>query len=199
MISYLKGFLSERNPDSIIIEVNGMGYEVIVHSRTHVRLPPKGELILIHTHLQVLDNEFKLYGFLEQDELKLFKLLLSVSGIGTRGALGILATLEPGAFYRAIASQDEKSLTRIPGVGKKTAQRLMFELKDKIGNANLAVVEKEDGMAYDELMEALEVLGYSRSEIMVTIMELAQKKLLGTSIEENIKTVLRAKAREIKG
>lgn len=198
MIAFLKGAVSERRPDSIIIDVNGVGYEVNIHSRLFPRLPQRGEPILIHTFLQVLENEFKLFGFLDQDELRLFKTLLSVSGIGSKGALAVLSTMEPLTFYRAIASQDEKTLVRIPGVGKKTAQRMIFELQDKVPELKLVEVEKEQRPLLDELMEALEILGYSRSEILPVIMDLNRNKQLGTSVEENIKLVLKAKAQEMR-
>lgn len=198
MIAFLRGVIFERRAESIIVDVNGVGYEVNIHSRLLPRLPQKGEQILIHTFLQVLENDFKLFGFTDQDELRLFRTLLSLSGIGSKGALAVLSTMEPLVFYRAIASQDEKSLLRIPGVGKKTAQRLIFELQDKVPELKLVEVAKEQRAHLDELMEALEVLGYSRSEILPIIMDLNRDQQLGKTLEENIKLVLKAKAREMK-
>lgn len=107
MISCLRGFLYEIGPESIIIDLNGLGLEVLLHQRALAALPRVGESLFLHTHLQVLDNDFKLYGFLEKEELKLFKTLLGVSGMGAKGAMNILAAMEnmsrAGAAYRRIA------------------------------------------------------------------------------------------------
>lgn len=197
MISFIKGTLYEQFPDSLIVDVNGIGYEVVIHSRACAGLPQIGEPVLLHTHLQVLENEFKLYGFLERSELELFKTLLGVSGIGARGALNMLAAMEPGSFSRAIASQDEKTLTAIPGIGKKTAQRLIFELKDRMGEF-YQENESRTNTSISELMEALEVLGYNRSEVFTIVMDMQERKQLGESVEENIKKVLQAKTKQLK-
>ncbi len=191
MISFIKGILFEQLPDSIIVEVNGVGYEIIMPPGTFSRLPCLGETIFVYTHLQVLENEFKLYGFLDNEELKLFKQLLTVSGMGAKGALNVLGAMEPPAFYRAIASKDEKTLIKIPGIGKKSAQRLIFELKDKIkDNHMLLGSNARDDI--NDLVEALEVLGYNRSEVFALIIEMKEKKQLSNSIEENIKRVLQS-------
>ncbi|MEN6325679.1 MAG: Holliday junction branch migration protein RuvA [Syntrophomonas sp.] len=196
MISLVKGILYEQDMDRLIIDVNGIGYQVLIHPRVALKLPPTGNPVLLHTHLQVLENEFKLYGFLDAQELQLFETLLGVSGIGARGALNILGSMEPGSFSRAIASSDEKTLTAIPGIGKKTAQRLIFELRDKInGFPSSPPAESEN---INDLLEALEVLGYSRSETLPLIMELEQKQELAKNIEDNIKIVLKTKARLLK-
>jgi len=147
----------------------------------------------------VLDNDLKLFGFLNREELELFKILLGVSGIGARGALNVLATLTPVDFFRAIASGDEKRLLAVPGIGKKSAQRLVFELKDKVGNQpGLIWAPSEDGVGLEEVMEALETLGYQRSEIFPLVMEMKNQGELGERIEENIKRVLRRKAMQMK-
>ena len=134
MISFVKGFLAEQNAESIVVDVNGVGYEINMPPRDIPKLPGRGETVLLYTHLQVLENEFKLYGFMEKEELKLFKQLLGVSGMGAKGAINVLDFIDPPGFYQAIASQDEKLLIKIPGVGKKTASRLIFELKDKVAS-----------------------------------------------------------------
>ncbi len=196
MISFVKGILYEQGVDRLIIDVNGIGYQVIVHPRVALKLPPAGNQVLLHTHLQVLENEFKLYGFLDARELELFETLLGVSGIGARGALNILGSMEPESFSRAIASSDEKTLTAIPGIGKKTAQRLIFELRDKINGFQSGPPAESENI--NDLLEALEVLGYSRSETLPLIMDLEQKHELAKNIEDNIKIVLKTKARLMK-
>lgn len=199
MISFLRGVLVQCNQESIIVELSGIGYEVQIHNRTLSGLPPVGTPLLVHTYLQVLDNDFKLYGFISREELELFKILLGVSGIGARGALSILSAMKPADFYQAIVSADEKRLLTVPGIGKKTAQRLLFELKDKVGKQQgLSLTASEDGYVLEEILEALEALGYQRSEIFPMIMDMKAHNELGDRVEENIKKVLRRKAMQMK-
>lgn len=195
MIAFLRGQVFQCLQDSVIIEVGGLGYEVQVHNRMMAQLPPVGGQLLLHSYLQVMENEFKLFGFLSRNELDLFKLLLSVSGIGSRAALNILGTLEPEAFLQAIASGDEKVLVTIPGIGKKTAQRLIFELKDKLGQyeGSLSSASGENTVL-TEVLEAMEVLGYSRSEIFPLLMEMQAQGQLAERVEDNIKKVLKRQA-----
>ena len=191
MIDYLRGTIAEISLDSIILEVNGVGYELAIPERSIAGLPPVGQEIRLFTYFQVLENEFKLYGFLSRDEQRLFKTLLGVSGIGARGALNILGALEPQQFYTAVASQDEKLLLKIPGVGKKMAQRLLFELRDKLpAAAAIADNTSEPGMI-EQVLEAFEVLGFSRNEVYPVLRELTESGQLGDQVEENIKRVLR--------
>ncbi|NLO20847.1 MAG: Holliday junction branch migration protein RuvA [Syntrophomonadaceae bacterium] len=198
VISCLRGFLYEIGQESIIIDLNGLGLEVILHQRALAALPPMGESIFLHTHLQVLDNDFKLYGFLEKEELKLFKTLLGVSGMGAKGAMNVLAAMDPLGFYQAIASADEKSLIKIPGIGKKSAGRLIFELQQKIPEFSLNPAGVQGGAMVDEVLQALESLGYSRSEVYSLIIDLKQCGELSDRVEENLKKVLKYKARQMK-
>jgi Holliday junction DNA helicase, RuvA subunit len=199
MISFLRGILVQSTQESLILETGGLGYEVQIHSRAQSALPHPGSELLMHTYLQVLDNDLKLYGFLNRDELELFKTLLGVSGMGARGALNVLAALNPADFYQAVALADEKRLLAVPGIGKKTAQRLVFELKDKVGNKAVAVLPTgEDRSSLEEVLEALEALGYQRSEIFPVIMEMKSQGELGDKVEDNIKRVLRRKAMQMK-
>lgn len=194
MIAFLNGRLFQAAPDSIIVEVAGLGYEIQIHNRMLPNLPAVGEQVLIHTYLQVMENEFKLYGFYNRAELDLFKLLLTVSGIGARVAINILGTLEPEKFYQAIASGDEKLLTTVPGIGKRTAQRLVFELKDKIGAHQTILTEPDGNNQLEDVMQALETLGYKRSEIFPLLMELQSQGELADRVEDNIKKVLKKQA-----
>ena len=199
MISFLRGTLLHANQEAIIVEVNGMGYEVGIHSRALSLLPPVGSKALVHTYLQVLDNDLKLFGFINREELELFKLLLSISGMGARGALNILAALTPAQFCQAITSRDEKQLLAIPGIGKKTAQRLVFELKDKMtGPTGLVLEASEDGAVLGDTLEALETLGYQRSEMFPLLLAMKASGDLGDKVEDNIKKVLRHKAMQMK-
>jgi len=199
MISFLRGLLVQCNQESIIVELSGIGYEVQIHNRALSGLPPVGNSLLVHTYLQVLDNDFKLYGFLSREELELFKILLGVSGIGARGAQSILSAMKPADFYQAIVSADEKRLLTVPGIGKKTAQRLVFELKDKVGKQQgISLAASEDGYFQEEILEALEALGYQRSEIFPIIMDMKAHNELSDRVEENIKKILRRKAMQMK-
>lgn len=199
LISFLRGILVQADKDAIIVEVSGIGYEVGIHNRALSVLPAIGSPVMIHTYLQVLDNDLKLFGFLSREEIDLFKILLAVSGLGARTALNILSVLKPAEFYQAIASADEKKLLTVPGIGKKTAQRLVFELKDKVGKEQgLVMAGSEDGTALEEVLEALETLGYQRSEIFPLLMNMKSQGELGDKVEENIKKVLRYKAMQIK-
>ncbi|MGI6434933.1 MAG: Holliday junction branch migration protein RuvA [Syntrophomonadaceae bacterium] len=199
MIAFVKGILHDSRPDLVVIDVNGLGYEINVHPRVISRLPMPGQDFMLYTHLAVSENECKLYGFLDQAELGLFRLLLTVSGIGARAAMNTLATMEPAQFYQAILSRDEKALMRIPGIGKKSAQRLLFELKDKVGQEEaITPVTADGGQPLAELMEALEALGYSRSEVYADVMELQKSGQLSQELADNVKLVLKRKAQQLK-
>lgn len=199
MIAFLRGNLAQSKTDSIVVDVNGIGYEVGVHNRTFSMLPRTGSPLTIFTYLQVLENDLKLFGFLNIEELELFKTLLTISGLGARTALNILSVLKPDEFYQTVITADEKRLLTVPGIGKKTAQRLVFELKDKVGKGqDMVIAAAEDGSMLEELLEALETLGYQRSEIFPLIMSMKSQGELGTRVEDNIKRVLRHKAVQMK-
>src|SRR5665647_1124360 len=184
MIAFLKGVLFQVMSDAIIVEVGGLGYEVQIHNRMAAQLPAVGGQVLVHSYLQVMENEFKLFGFYNRSELELFKLLLGVSGIGAKAALNILGKLDGDRLCSAIASGDEKSLLAVPGVGKKTAQRLIFELRDKIAKYHGTVfVDREVNHDVEEVLQALESLGYSRSEIFPLLMELQSQGEFSDRVE----------------
>ncbi len=199
MISCLSGVLFEIGSDFIILDVNGVGFEIVMHQRALTGLSRTGQVIFLYTHLQVLENEFKLYGFMDKEELKLFKKLLGVSGMGAKGAMNVLAFMEPFSFYHAIASADEKILIKIPGIGKKSAGRLIFELQDKIGELGMPDAVNTSGTSVEEdVLQALESLGYGRSEVYPLIMDLKKAGELADSVEENIKKILRIRVRQMK-
>lgn len=196
MISFVKGLIFEQRDELVIVDVNGVGYEIIMFPRAISKLPGRGNSILLYTHLQVLENEFKLYGFLEREELYLFKRLLGISGMGAKGALNILDFIDPRGFYQAIASQDEKLLVKIPGIGKKSASRLIFELKDKI--EKLPVLPDREDNSLNDVLEALETLGYGRSEIFPLVMDMQSRGELNGNIEDSLKRILKARALQMK-
>lgn len=195
MISFLRGILFQINNDSVWIDLNGIGYEVQVHQRIMNILPSVGSELFLYTYFQVSENECKLFGFLKAEELSLFKKLIGVSGIGAKAALSVLAAIEPADFYTAIVSGDEKTLVKIPGIGKKTAQRLVFELKDKIGQGEqVLALNTDDNSNIGDVLEALESLGYNRSEVFPLLTELKEKGQLHERVEDNIKMVLKLQA-----
>ena len=183
MIGSLKGSVESLGIDNCIIETaGGVGYRVFMPAAQLAQLT-QGASVRLHIHTAVREDAIVLYGFLSQEYYDLFELLLTISGVGPKMALGILSAVKPDAFYLAVQSRDIKVLTKLPGIGKKTAERLLLELKDKVGP-----VAAESG-AVAEAIEALASLGYSNSEIMPVI-----KKIEGAEAktsEEILKQALR--------
>jgi Holliday junction DNA helicase RuvA len=163
MIAYIKGILDHKEPGRAVIDVNGVGYEIFIPLSTYQKLPAIGSSVKLHTHYHVREDAVNLYGFISPDEKETFELLLSISGIGAKVALSILSSASVDDFRRAIAQGDMKSLTKIPGIGKKSAERMLLELKDKIGRISIdeeAVMLVESG-AVSDAVSALINLGIS--------------------------------------
>ena len=188
MISYIKGQLAEIETDSIVVDVSGIGYHIYTTGQVFSKLPPLGETVKIYTYLQVREDAMTFYGFLAKDDLRIFKLLLGVSGIGPKGALAILSVMSTDDLRFAIVADDVKTLSKAPGVGVKTAKRLILELKDKIhpeevlaGSMDTAETQSElsnaSGIKNDAVL-ALTALGYSSAE--------AFKALQGIEIKEDM-------------
>ncbi len=169
MIASIRGKLLEKKPDSCIIDSNGMGMEVLIPHSTYEGLGAVDSEVRLLTHLYVREKELTLFGFASAEEKKLFRLLLSVSGIGPRLALGILSSGGAAETYKMISEGRESSLARIPGLGKKTAQRLIIDLKDKVRKelAEVPHLSKSEKIGHDLFQEtvlALLSLGYGRAE-----------------------------------
>lgn len=175
MISYIRGTLAEKNEDSAVVEAHGVGYQIFVPVPVLSELPPLGESVKIYTYFSVREDGMSLFGFLSRQDLAMFKQLIGVNGIGPKSALGILSALRPDVLRMAVASGDAKTISRAPGVGPKTAQRIILDLKDKIRpedvlagglEESLAVPEEISGVgqAGKEAVEALTALGYSAVE-----------------------------------
>lgn len=174
MIAHLRGRVAARSAGTVVVDVNGVGYLVNVAGGT---IPPRGEPVELHTSLQVREDSMTLYGFGERASLDLFELLLTSSGVGPKLALAALATHRPDALRRAIAEGDIDVLTLVPGIGKKVAQRLVLELRDKVGAVGEFEVRGGDGAAapaspVTEVREALLGLGYSAGEVQTAMAEL---------------------------
>lgn len=174
MINYLKGELTEVKDNYIIVEVSNIGYEVSLPSSTIVQLPPVGSDIKIYTYLHVREDAMSLYGFKNKDDLEMFKLLITVNGIGPKGALGILSAITSDEIRFAVLAEDVGTISKAPGVGKKTASKLILELKDKFkletafeqklqNKGDLVQTSSIAGMK-EEAVSALTVLGYTATE-----------------------------------
>ncbi len=191
MIAYVKGTVVSIEEDHCIIEVGSIGYNVNISSRTASMIPNVGEFVQIFTYTAVREDAFLLYGFLRQEELSLFRLLLTVNGIGPKGALGILSAIGEQELKLAIVAQDDKLLAKAPGIGMKTAQRLILELKHKISLEEPALSAHGNFQVKDQsdVMEALLGLGYSSSEIVKGLQQVEDS--MSYTTEELLKLVLK--------
>ena len=180
MIAYLKGTLEEIGNDYIVVDVNNIGYQVKVSLRVIEGLPSLGNQIKIHTYTYVREDIIALYGFLTKDDLQMFLLLLGVNGVGPKGALGILSMFSAQELRLAIISQDSKTIAKAPGIGAKTAQRMLIDLKDKVsveetfekmGEQSVAISTTSTAAsgAKADAIEALTALGYSATESMKAV------------------------------
>ena len=188
MIGRLSGTLLEKNPPQLLLDVQGVAYEVDVPMSTFYNLPPTGERVTLFTHLVVREDAHLLYGFGTDNERRAFRQLLKVNGIGARIALSVLSGLSVGELAQAIAEQEPGRLTRVPGIGKKTAERMCLELKDKFGAAvTLAVDVNRAPPATSDIMNALVALGYSEREAISAVKQLPE----GATVPDGIRQALR--------
>ncbi len=174
MIGRLRGTLAEKQPPHVIVDINGLGYELEVPMTTLYRLPSVGEPLTLHTHLVVREDAHLLYGFFEKRERELFRELIRLNGVGPKLALALMSGLEVDELVRCVQAQDTSVLVKIPGVGKKTAERLLVELKDRFkawetvpGMSNLVVEPRAGGAvssAENDAVSALISLGYKPQE-----------------------------------
>lgn len=190
MIKYIKGILEQNSENSIVIENNGIGYNIWVSSQTLNIMPPRGSTVKIYTYLWVKEDDLSLYGFLTIEELNMFNLLITVSGVGPKGALSILSALSPSQAALAIVTDDVKSLSRGQGIGKKIAQRIALELKDKVKTESIVEMSNNLETEYtrestgerQDAIEALISLGFNRSEAVKAVMETANDNMNSSEI-----------------
>ena len=202
MISYIKGELTEVFEDTVVVETNGIGYNIRVPGSVLDRLPSVGRSVRIYTYLYVKEDAMNLFGFLNRDDLSVFKLLLNVSGIGPKGALAILSTIGPDDLRFAVLSEDVKTISSAPGIGAKTAKRLIIELKDKLKLAEVfetALANKEKAssendvlLARNEAVEALVALGYASAQAMKAVQQVenAEEKDSEQILKEALKKLI---------
>ena len=172
MYAYIKGILEEKTNTFIVVENNGIGYKIFMSESAIQKLGERGEKVKIHTYYYVKEDNISLYGFLSNEELKMFELLIIVSGIGAKSAINILSNIEPSTFALAVITDDVLKIKQLPGIGAKTAQRIILELKDKLktldaienkNDTQIEVVDNKENI--EEAISALMILGYSKKEI----------------------------------
>ncbi len=192
MISGVRGRIVRKVPGAVLVDVHGIILRVLTSQTTIADLPDSGVEIELATHLYVREDQLTLFGFTSPEELQLFELLLTVSGIGPKVALGILSAARPEAIHGAIAAEDIVMLSRLPGIGKKTAQRIIFDLRGKLPEPVVAGGPSLSG-ADNEALEALQALGYSAAEARDALAGLESRD--GQTVEERIFAALQALAR----
>ena len=190
MIGKLTGTLLEKNPPQILIDCHGVGYEVDVPMSTFYNLPSAGEKVSLLTHFVVREDAQMLYGFGSENERAAFRELIKISGIGPRMALAVLSGMSVTDLAQAVTTQDAARLTKVPGIGKKTAERLLLELKGKLG-AELGSTQAPVGDAQGDIQQALLALGYSDKEAAAALKALPA----GVGVSDGIKLALKALAK----
>ena len=172
MLAYIKGTLEMKFEGYVVIDVGGLGYKVFMSEKAIEEIGNIGDTVKVHTHYHVREDDISIYGFKNNDELKMFELLLGVSGIGAKSAINMLSNITPSSFALAVITNDTSKLVKIPGIGAKSAARIVLELKDKLktmeakepASEEIKVAIKEDSKV-TEAISALQVLGYNRKEI----------------------------------
>ena len=194
MFAYIKGSLEQKSNNYVVIDVGGIGYKIFMATKAIEALGEIGEIVKVHTHYYVREDNISLYGFNTNEELRMFELLLQVSGIGAKSAIAMLSEISPSSFALAVISDDISQLVKIPGIGKKTAARIVLELKDKLKTeeaitkteeVKLSITNEEET---SEAIAALQVLGYTKREIEKALENIDTKNL---QLEEIIKQGLK--------
>ena len=193
MIGRLSGVLLEKNPPQVMLEVQGVGYEIDVPMSTFYNLPNVGERVTLFTHLIVREDAHLLYGFAGEAERKAFRQLLKISGVGARTALSLLSGMSVAELVQAVATQEAGRLTKVPGIGKKTAERLLLELKDKLGaDLTMATGVYRAPPAESDILHALLALGYSDKEAVAAVKKLPDGLAVGDGIRQALKMLAKA-------
>jgi len=191
MIGRLTGMLLEKNPPQIVVEAGGVGYEVEVPMSTFYNLPASGERVVLLTHLVVREDAHLLYGFGTEPERRAFRQLLKISGVGARTALAVLSGLSVGELIEAVAMQESGRLVKVPGIGRKTAERLLLELKGKLGDAVSGVAVNRPKPVASDVTNALLSLGYNDKEAQHAVKQLSE----GLSVSDGIRQALKSLAK----
>jgi len=196
MISFVRAILTDKQPTHVVVEREGLGLEILIPLSTFTALPEVGESVLLHTHLHVREDALTLIGFATPADKELFQLLLTVSGIGVRSALAILSGCRAEELYTWIARGDEVALTRIPGLGKKTAQRMILDLKEKAaqqlqkGGLTAAPTPAVAPQLSEQAVQALTALGFSKLEAQKALEKAAARLGEGAELEDLLRSAL---------
>lgn len=196
MISYIKGELAAVGEEQVVVEVQGIGYGIFMPGQAMTMLPPIGSEVKIHTYLNVREDVMQLFGFLTKDDLKVFRLLIGVNGIGPKGGLNILSKMTPDDLRFAVLAGDVKAISAAPGIGKKTAEKLIIELKDKL-NIDDVLTKEEEMMSVplggadmqSEAVQALVALGYGSAESLKAVKKVPMTETM--TVEELLKQSLK--------
>lgn len=192
MIGRLKGLLLEKTPPFVLVDVNGVGYEVEVPMSTFYNLPAVGETVTLLTQFIVREDAQLLFGFGSDRERSVFRQLLKVNGVGAKSALAILSGLSVEDLIRAITLQETAMLTRVPGVGKKTAERLLLELKDKFTMDGVSLGSSQQKSASGDVLNALLALGYNEREALAAVKQLPPDVVVAEGIRQALKSLSKA-------
>lgn len=173
MFAYIKGILVEKNNGYIVVETAGIGYKIFMSNISSAALGEEGSTVKVHTHYHVREDDISLYGFSSKEELQMFEHLISVSGVGAKSAISMLSAISPSDFALAIISNNVNALKKVPGIGAKTAQRIILELQDKLKSENMVAISENNEVIsvvkitpeMEEAFSALQILGYSRRNI----------------------------------
>lgn len=201
MISFIKGYVAETTENSVILETDSIGYEIFMTGPTIEETSRMQDKIKIYTYFHVREDAMQLYGFLSRDDLEMFRLLLNVNGIGPKAAMGVLAAITADELRFAVLSDDVKTISRAPGIGKKTAQKLILELKDKLKledafekkldhqEENLSLTDTSLRDSRQEAVEALTALGYSSTNALRAVRQVSEET--GDDVEAILKAALK--------
>ena len=194
MIAHLKGQLNYKSPEHSIVDVNGVGYKVFTPLSTYYALPPLGEIASLRIHMRVREDDIKLFGFLTEEEQTIFEKLITINKVGPKLALGILSGMSPANLLTAVINKDAARLSAIPGVGKKTAERLALEMKDKLADLTLDMEHQPDAnhqeRFYEDALSALVNLGYKKPQAEKALKLAYDENGKDSSLEDLIKESL---------
>ena len=192
MIGSLIGLIKDKTPSSILLEVNGIGYEIALPLSTSFQLPNVGESAYLLTHLVVREDQHSLYGFATDEERKLFRALIKISGVGAKLAITILSGTNVNGFIQSVVNEDIDALVHLPGIGKKTAERLVVEMKDKVSEISSdenSFSQNTENSAVAEAMNALVNLGYKTKDAKIILDKIESE---GLTVEELIRQALKS-------
>lgn len=202
MLAYIKGELTVKARGYVVIDVSGLGYKIFMSEISMENIGKIGDIVKVHTYYRVMEDDISIFGFNTAEELRLFELLISVSGVGAKTAINLLGAIEPSDFAIAIISDDINTLKKLPGIGAKTAGRIILELKDKLkkeqqieelsianDKSNTIKIVKQNNAKLEEAFTALQVLGYNNKEIEKALESINKEMSLEEIIKEGLKNL----------